>query len=134
VPASTVWTPALTFVTPGDLSVAYSNQTGRVLKLGPLVVFRFVLICTPTYTTASGDMRITGLPYTSSGNASFAPGGLVWNPAWPAGATSACFTVLINSSNIVVQIIGSGNVGGNIGAANIPSGTSLNLQGTGVIF
>lgn len=58
------WTPAITYTTPGDLSVAYTTQIGRYVKIGRLVFLKGVITFTPTFTTASGELRITGLPFT----------------------------------------------------------------------
>lgn len=58
-----VWTPVFTFATPGDVSVSYATQTGRLAKIGRLIILDFELTCTPTFTTASGAALITGSPY-----------------------------------------------------------------------
>lgn len=60
------WTPSITFSTPGDVSVSCSTQTGRYTTLGDLVFAEFSLTCTPTYTTASGTLRVTGLPVSAA--------------------------------------------------------------------
>lgn len=58
------WTPAVTYTTPGDLSVSYTTQIGRYVKIGKLVFLKGVITFTPTFTTASGELRITGIPFT----------------------------------------------------------------------
>jgi len=63
--ASTSFVPTFTFSTPGDLSVAYTIQTGRYIRFGNFVWFRAQLTFEPTYTTASGSARIDDLPVTS---------------------------------------------------------------------
>lgn len=61
------WTPVLTFATPGDLSVVYSRQLGSYQKIGNWVRAKFHIITTTlTWTTASGELRFTGLPYASA--------------------------------------------------------------------
>lgn len=52
------FTPTLTFDTPGDLSVTYARQYGRRVRLGRVVYWEISLAATPSYTTASGAMRI----------------------------------------------------------------------------
>lgn len=62
------WTPVLTFATPGDLSVAYAanGQIGRYQKVGRRATVEFLVVTsTFTHTTASGEFRITGLPFTA---------------------------------------------------------------------
>lgn len=60
------WTPAYDYVTAGDLSVVYSTQLGRYTKIGDLVsIVCEVVTSTHTHTTASGNQRITGLPFAS---------------------------------------------------------------------
>ena len=62
------WTTGLTFDTAGDVSVVYSGQTGQYTKVGRLVHVTFTIITTTfTHTTAAGNLRITGLPFTVSG-------------------------------------------------------------------
>tara|TARA_R100000501_G_C2626956_1_gene120778 strand:+ start:952 stop:3573 length:2622 start_codon:yes stop_codon:yes gene_type:complete len=60
------FTPAFTFATPGDLSITYSKQEGYYWRDGDLVYFRLRVGFTGanfTHTTASGNARITGLPF-----------------------------------------------------------------------
>lgn len=60
------WTPVVTFSTAGDLSVVYSAQAGRYVKVGKYVTVRAAITTTTfTHTTAAGECRITGLPFTS---------------------------------------------------------------------
>ena len=57
------WTPAITCATPGDLSVSYDYQFGRYLIIGnKIFVEGAIAPSTFTHTTASGEVRITGLP------------------------------------------------------------------------
>ena len=57
------WTPEVTCSTPGNLSVGYSFRFGRATQIGRMV-FVEALIQTNsfTHTTASGEIRFTGLP------------------------------------------------------------------------
>lgn len=63
IPEAGVWTPEMTFATPGDLSVAYASQDGSYNIEGRMFHFTWRINCTPTHTTASGPVRITGLPF-----------------------------------------------------------------------
>jgi len=59
------WTPVFEFDTVGDLSVVYTVQTGAYQRVGNVVWFKFDLSFTPTFSTSSGSVRITGLPYAA---------------------------------------------------------------------
>ncbi|WP_436640028.1 DUF2793 domain-containing protein [Microbaculum sp. FT89] len=126
------WTPAVTFQTPGDVSVSYSTQTGTYIRVGDTVFVTFVLSFTPTHTTASGQFRISGLPVTvaSDGLGSFQHGGA--NPvSYPAG-TSALLTVPVAShQNIVIVANGSGALG-TLGTAEVTSGVARVFRGEAV--
>jgi len=64
------WTPALSYATPGTLSVAYSNQTGRYTRIGRIVHLAFdIRLSAFTKGTASGALIITGIPVAMSGYA-----------------------------------------------------------------
>jgi hypothetical protein len=61
------WTPALTFATPGTLALTYNQQSGSYTKIGRLVtvIFRVSFAAAGIIKgTASGDLSITGLPFT----------------------------------------------------------------------
>lgn len=103
------WTPEATFQTPGDLSVSYVQQIGTYVRIGDSVFITFVLIFTPTFTTASGQFRISGLPVpvASDGLGSFQHGGA--NPVtYPAGVS----TLLTVPTASVQQILAHGNGSG----------------------
>lgn len=65
------WTPTLTAQTPGTLSVSYSTQSGSYIRISNsgtnFCIMNCRLTCTPTWGTASGEVRITGLPFTANG-------------------------------------------------------------------
>lgn len=54
--------PTLTALSPGDLGVSYSAQEGWVKVSNGMATARVVVAFTPTYTTASGGLRVEGLP------------------------------------------------------------------------
>lgn len=64
------FTPTVTFVTPGDLSVLYDRQWGRMVRVGSLIHVQILLAFTPTFTTASGVFYVSAppLPAPLSGN------------------------------------------------------------------
>jgi hypothetical protein len=61
------WTPAFTFATPGTLALTYNQQSGSYTKIGRLVtvIFRVSFAAAGIIKgTASGNLSITGLPFT----------------------------------------------------------------------
>lgn len=125
----TAWTPVVTFTSPGDLSVAYSTQTGSYSRIGNIVVVTFNLIFTPTYTTSTGNFNITGLPFTvnagCNGTGKFITSGITF----PAGTTSLVGTAFPSTTLIIFTGIGTaGN--GLITVTNVVSGTQKIVQGT----
>lgn len=62
------WTPEISFDAPGDLAVTYASQVGTYVKIGTVVTVSFFLITSSfTYTTASGYLRVKGLPLPNPG-------------------------------------------------------------------
>jgi hypothetical protein len=60
------WTPVVTCQTPGDLSVTYSTRVASWARTGRTIQATAVIVCVLNYTTASGGIEITGLPFTNS--------------------------------------------------------------------
>lgn len=59
------WTPTFTFATPGNLAVTYSTQSGRYVRYRDQVHVQGRLVCTPTFSTASGELRLASLPFAT---------------------------------------------------------------------
>jgi len=57
------WTPVITFDAPGDLTVAYGVQYGSYTEHEDAVICHCRLTFTPIYTTAAGNLRISGFPF-----------------------------------------------------------------------
>ena len=120
------WTPVITFATPGNLNVVYSNQQGRYIKIGKQVTVSCMLITTTfTHTTASGELRVTGLPFASVTAANFQ-----WtSPMEFAGLTvGAGYTVINpnlqdNVSYVRFVTTGSGMARAVLATGSAPSGT-----------
>lgn len=103
------FTPVFTFATPGDLSVVSTTPLGAYTRIGDMVYVEIKLNVTPTYTTSTGEARITGLPYAA--NASFTSGGPFQSDAatlvYPAGVTG--ILTFIGAGNNYLNIIGYGS-------------------------
>lgn len=119
------FTPTITFTVPGDLNVIYSTQVGDYTKCGNVInVSGVVVTSTFTYTTASSNTLVSGMPFpakTLSGMQYL--GDLSW-----AGITKANYTdykVRLDSatSALIVVASGSGQPIAVITAAECPSTT-----------
>jgi hypothetical protein len=124
--------PQITFATPGDLAITYATQYGRFTRIGNLVSVSInVLTSAFTYTTAAGELRITGMPYTTLnvGGAISASGVLY------SGVTDALRPVLSafvspNTNYVVFRLSGSGVGTANPAQINLPSGSTVALAFT----
>lgn len=122
---SGAWTPTLTAVTPGDLSVSYSFQQGTYQRIGNTVYISCSIVCTMTYTTASDGIRVNGLPIAVSlGNIISAAciGGTAFTvpsntTAYIASAASSFVSITYTRSNgnsIALPITQFASGGGNL--------------------
>lgn len=128
------WTPAITFATPGNLSVTYSTQVGDMAIVGDNeCVASFVIITSAfTHTTASGSMVITGLPVEPSGDSGFTwDGSCVFGGiTLPANYTQCNSTLGAGSGLIAVTMSGSTVAPAFVTAADMPTGGNVILRGT----
>ena len=122
------WTPTLTFDTPGNLTVSYSTGTvGSYTKIGRMVSCQFIIGTTSfNHTTASGNLRIGGLPFTPN-SSSFEGSVNLQNPTWPTNRTQA----QLNLASSVMNILscGSGQGFASFGTANMVSGGTYTIVG-----
>jgi hypothetical protein len=129
-----VWTPTLSFVTPGNLVIAYSSQIGTYHLIDDYVIAHFTLVTsTFTHTTASGNAVLSGMPYSAAAT----PAGHHWGGEmilWQ-GVTKANYTQLStrlsagSGTSGRITCSGSGQTGTTITAADMPTGGSVILQG-----
>lgn len=126
------WTPTFTFVNPGDVSVSYATRVGYYSRIGNIVVLQFYLTCTPTYTTATGIINITGLPFTSNSSSSNqAIGSVYFSPVtYPAGTSFLLSTVPANSAYIAFTALGTGTAVGNLTNTSTTSGVAVTIIGS----
>lgn len=124
------WTPVLTFGTPGDLSVSYATQLGYYTRVGSIVTLYCNLVATPTYTTASSTLRVTGAPYSQRTVTNSGGGAIVHHTntlTYPSG-TWVCARILSASSTIDFVCAGSATSLANIQTAGAPSGSAQTLR------
>lgn len=129
------FTPTFTFATPGNLSVAYTTQFGRAFKIGKAVWFliRLVYSASTTHTTASGDARIDGLPYTpdASGNNPQCIANVANAMTFPAGTTQINGFLTAGQTYVSLFGVGSATAPSVLSTAAFPTATArtINAQG-----
>ncbi len=129
------WTPALTFDTPGDLSVSYTTQLGYYTRVGRLVTATFDIVTLAfTHTSASGNLNVTGLSgagFTTANNSGQThSGGGAFQGITKASYTDFAPRMAHNSSAIVIGAVGSGQLVSNVTASDMPTGGAVQLRGT----
>lgn len=123
------WTPVLSFATPGDVSVAYSNQAGTYTKKGREISLHFnITTSTFTHTTASGNLVINGVPFTANATMIFT-GALVWRGITKATYTDVSSVISGGTTSVTFQACGSGVTNALVVAADTPTGGTVTLRG-----
>lgn len=128
-----VWTPTLTFATPGDLNVAYSatGRHGSYTKIGRLVVAQAVIVTTTfTHSTASGALQVTGLPFTAANVNDLTQGSVSWQGVTKANYTHLSARVGANTTTVVFDMSGSAQNRAGLTTADLPTGGSVILSFT----
>jgi hypothetical protein len=127
------WTPVLTFQTPSDLAVAYTVQVGSYTRIGNRVILQgFLVLSSFTYTTTSGYLKITGIPF----NATTATGHQNYGSLQFGGITKVGYTNFVTSiepglnNAIIIYCSGSGLTPDYVSASNMPSGSNVSLKFT----
>ena len=129
------WTPALTFLTPGDVSVSYSVQKGLFRKFGREVTADFAIATSAfTHTTASGSLRITGLPYVSDSNGLLTPGTLYFRGITKANYTQYAPIVEQDETFVLIGASGSGQTNSVVFETDVPTGGTVVLRGRAHYF
>lgn len=124
------WTPAITFATPGDLAVTYSQQAGRSMRIGRIVILEFrVATSAFTHTTASGAVSITGNTLTTDTDLPASYGKVLWQGVTKASYTDVVPFMNANATAILLAGSGSGQTISSITASDMPSGGTVVFAG-----
>lgn len=115
------WTPTLSFATPGDFAAAYGTQVGYWWRMGNVVrAVGSIITSSFTYTTASGNNRINGLPVASKTAAGLVQVGECWSSGWTtANYTKSLVRLASASTSLNLVLEGSGQ------AIYIPTTTDM---------
>ncbi len=125
------WTPTLSFSTPGNLSVSYATQNGSYTRIGNIVFVDFTLVCTPTFTTASGSLRIAGFVINSAKSNCAGDVGLQGaNIAYGSGFTNINLSTTNGQSFLSLLAFGSSKASTVIGSGSFVSGTPVSFAGS----
>lgn len=123
------WTPVLTFATPGNLSVAYTLQSGFYTKVGRLLAGSGgVLTSAFTHTTASGNCQLTGLPFAAANFNNANVGNTSWEGITKAGYTQVGAFITGTATLIIFAAFASGAAVSLVTASDMPTGGTVQLQ------
>jgi hypothetical protein len=106
------WTPVLTFATPGTVSVGYQTREGFYTKIGRFVHFScFISLNAFTKGTASGNLRVSGLPFTvqNPGNNELPISWAVYDTPLPTSAGQFPTPVLEDNDTFISLVYASNN-------------------------
>lgn len=67
------FTPTFTTNVVGDLSVSYGTASGFYRRIGRTMTINYSMVFTPTFTTASGTLKLAGLPSAVNATTSVSP-------------------------------------------------------------
>ena len=102
------WTPGMTFGG-GNTGLTFGSAGGTYTKIGRLVYCQVVLAFS-NKGTSTGNVRLTGLPFTVGNElepTSYEPGGIIAYAANMAGTLNGPYTVIPLQSSTECEIIGS---------------------------
>lgn len=120
------FTPALTAATAGDFAPNYNSRTGVYTRVGRMIFVQILMDASPTWTTASGALRITGLPVASAGASGFVINSLT-NITFPAGTTTLVGSVQDTATIINLTGIGSAAATNFVQISDIVGGSGANI-------
>jgi len=124
------WTPVLSCGTAGDLAITYTNQAGVYQRIGNRCTIAFNIVTSAfTWTTASGNVKITGLPFNANATISSNIGAVLFSGFTAVGYTQMVASVNPANSSINLSISGTGLAASIATIAQFPSGGSVILRG-----
>lgn len=125
-----IWTPNITFATPGDLAVT-KTSTGKYTRNGNLITVTFEIDTSAfTWTTASGALQITGLPFGSSSTTQYYGTLGAFRGITKANYTQYSLRTVNGQSYLGVYASGSAQTPTSLQASDMPSGGTVLLYGS----
>lgn len=135
--ASSTWTPSITSVTPGDLVLSAVTATGTydrsILASGCMLHISWSWTGVVTYTTATGNLKVTGLPYSraSDGQSDWMLPGALSVFTWPGSASMIMWEIGPNTNFMLLRGLKTASNPGVLAITAITSGSTLTLTGSG---
>ena len=115
------WTPAFTGAG-GAPTITYTTQVGYYTRIGNLVFLKWQ-VTVNTISGGSGQLQITGLPFTSSNDAMTARTAISSSRInWPAGYTTIFASLAPNSAVIGVIADGDDLAGSTVNITDVANG------------
>jgi hypothetical protein len=128
------FTPHFAYATPGTSSWADTVNVGYYTKVGNRVFIDIRINSVPTNGTASGELQITGLPFTSFNQSSPASTMACSLGGWTkASYTAIAASVRANTTTLDFTAIGSGVAQFILTVAEIPTGGAVAVRLSGVM-
>jgi hypothetical protein len=125
----------LTAATPGNLAVTYSVRDFQYIKKGNRIHFNFRLETSAfTYTTATGQLQLTGLPYTVRAGNPIATDSLMFGGITKAGFTQFTPYASANTTFLGIVASGTGVAASDVNITDLPTGGTILLRGAGHYF
>ena len=96
------WTPTVSCGSPGDLNTSGLTTSGSYWKYGRQLILDYVITGSITYSTATGNLQIGGVPFLFSGTTSQpmdAPNTLPAAWTWPGTSPTVFYATAVGSQN-----------------------------------
>jgi hypothetical protein len=119
------WTPVVESSTPG--TGTYTNQVGRYTKIGNRVFFNANLNWSAH--TGSGDMSITGLPFTSNSTSGNAHSVSVFFTGFNTLQANNVLVPLVNPNSTTVSVYQTPAGGGSVGLVTLDTSAQVVISG-----
>lgn len=123
-------TITITCATPGDLSVNITFQTFRWTRIGNRLFWSLVFVATPTFTTASGALRIQGFPFAIADPSSVSVANILGITV-PSGEFITGVVGQISSVPTLSLQRNNGAAAAGIAISNLTSGTQFSVRASG---
>lgn len=129
------WTPTYDMSGVNFTSVTYSAQTGTYTKIGNVVIATWLLLTSAvTKGAASGNLTVSGLPFTVAGGTSYWGGYVSFASGWlvsaPGGILAAVGTT---TANLYKRTASDGSMS-NMAVTDVGTGASANGSRCTVIY
>lgn len=123
----TSWTPTLTCSTPGDLAVTYANRVGLYINNGngTITISGYFKTSAFTYSTASGLVRIAGLPVPANASSQVYPATSLFQGITKANYTQVTPYLGENGTAFTIMASGQGQAFADLAITDLPSGGTV---------